>query len=58
MKKINTMLAVFTLIGMMCFVSGCDRFGDAVLDGVFGLVSEVAADFISVVLPLDLIVGN
>ncbi|MCH7719650.1 MAG: hypothetical protein IH988_01485 [Planctomycetes bacterium] len=52
MKKLYHALVMLTLFGIMCLGSGCDRFGDAVLDGLSGAVSDVAADLISGVLPL------
>ncbi|MCH7873153.1 MAG: hypothetical protein IID33_15770 [Planctomycetes bacterium] len=51
MKNMKQTLVVLTLLGTMCLASGCDRFGDAAADGVFGLVADVVANLISAGLP-------
>ena len=51
MKNMKPTLVVLTLLGTMCLASGCDRFGDAAADGVFGLVADVVANLISAGLP-------
>ncbi len=53
MKNLQHALVILTLFGIVCLTAGCDGFGDAVLDGLSGAVSDVAANLISGVLPFD-----
>ena len=53
MKKLTQTLVVLALFGTICIGSGCDRFSDAAAEGLFGLVSEVAADLVSNILGLN-----
>ena len=51
MKNAKQTLVALTLLGTMCLAAGCDRFGDAAAEGVFGLVADVVANLISALLP-------
>ena len=53
MNKLHYALVVLTLFGIIALGSGCDRFSDAVFDGLAGAVSDVTANLISAALPLD-----
>ena len=53
MKNIKLTLVALTLLGALCLASGCDRFGDAATEGLFGLVSDVTADWVSNILGIN-----